>query len=135
MAGRRPSAWTTRSGSSTSLVATPDESRDRGGFAWAVSWSPTGEWITYTRIHGTTTVVALVRPDGTDQQEISADDESDEATVGAWSPDGKYLLVRATATSPGRQRDLWIMDLEGNYVGQVTHEPSNYVMYSWAPAS
>ena len=32
-------------------------------------------------------------------------------------------------------RDLWIMDLEGTYVGQVTHEPSNYGIYSWAPAS
>ena len=40
------------------------------GYAWAVSWSPTGEWLTYTRFHGRTTVVALVRPDGTDDHEI-----------------------------------------------------------------
>ena len=39
---------------------------DRTGFAWAVSWSPTGEWIAYTRQHGTTSVISLVRPDGTD---------------------------------------------------------------------
>jgi hypothetical protein len=26
------------------------------------------------------------------------------------------------------------MDLEGQYPGPVTHEPSNYGSYSWAPA-
>ena len=44
----------------------------RTGYAWAVSWSPTGEWLTYTRFHGHTTAVALVRPDGTDDHEITA---------------------------------------------------------------
>lgn len=105
------------------------------GFAWAAAWSPTGEWITYTRFHGTTPAVALVRPDGTDEHEISAFHETDEANVGVWSPDGKYLLVArdsdATVDGP---RDLWIMDLEGNYIGQVTDEPSNYGTHSWAPA-
>ena len=27
------------------------------------------------------------------------------------------------------------MDLEGNFIGQVTNEPSNYGSYSWAPAA
>ena len=104
------------------------------GYVWAVSWSPTGEWITYTRQHGTTSVVALVRPDGTDDHEISPNDPSDEAAASVWSPDGTYLLVaRASGTSPDAPQDLWVMDLEGQYLGQVTHEPSNYGTYSWAP--
>ena len=52
---------------------------DRAGFVWAVSWSPTGEWIAYTRQHGPTSVISLVRPDGTDDKEISANDGTDEA--------------------------------------------------------
>jgi WD40 repeat protein len=105
------------------------------GFAWAVSWSPTGEWITYTRFHGHTTAVALVRPDGTDDHEITVPDETDEANAAVWSPDGKYLLVpRDSDSSVDGPRDLWIMDLEGHWIGQVTHEPSNYGTYSWAPA-
>jgi len=104
------------------------------GFVWAVSWSPTGEWITYTRFHDATSVVALVRPDGTDQHEISPNDERVEANAAVWSPDGKYLLVpRDSDSSVDGPRDLWIMDLEGNFIGQVTHEPSNYGTYSWAP--
>jgi Tol biopolymer transport system component len=109
---------------------------DRVGFVWAVAWSPTGEWITYTRQHGNTSVVSLVHPDGTDQREISANDETQEAAAGAWSPDGTYLLVQrdsdATVDGP---RDLWIMDLEGAFIGQVTHQPSTYGIYSWALAA
>ena len=53
-----------------------------------------------------------------------------------WSPDGKYLLVpRDSDKTVDGPRDLWIMDLAGTWVAQVTHEPSNYATYSWAPAS
>jgi len=105
------------------------------GYAWAVSWSPTGEWLTYTRFHGHTTAVALVRPDGTADHEITVPDETDEANAAVWSPDGKYLLVpRDSDSSLDGPRDLWIMDLEGHWIGQVTHEPSNYSTYHWAPA-
>ncbi|HTI30000.1 MAG TPA: hypothetical protein VL687_06555 [Methylomirabilota bacterium] len=105
------------------------------GFAWSAAWSPTGEWIAFTRFHGPTAVIALVRPDGSDQREISVVDESDEAGDGMWSPDGKYLVVlRDSDSTHDGPRDLWIMDLEGTYIGQVTHEPSDIDLYGWAPA-
>jgi Tol biopolymer transport system component len=104
------------------------------GYAWAVQWSPTGEWLTYTRFHGPTTAVALVRPDGSDDHEITVPVETDEANAAVWSPDGKYLLVpRDSDSSLNGPRDLWIMDLDGRWIGQVTHGPSNYSTYSWAP--
>jgi WD40-like Beta Propeller Repeat len=101
------------------------------GSMWAVGWSPTGDWISYSEHHGLPQVVTLVRPDGTDQHAISKlEDGPDQAVAGVWSPDGRYLLVER-----GRheQRDLWIMDLEGTFIGQVTDEPSSYRIYSWAP--
>jgi Tol biopolymer transport system component len=105
------------------------------GYAWAVQWSPTGEWLTYTRFHGPTTAVALVRPDGTDDHEITVPVETDEANAAVWSPDGKFLLVpRDSDSRLDGPRDLWIMDLDGHWIGQVTHGPSNYSTYSWAPA-
>ena len=83
--------------------------------------------------HGKTSVIVLVRPDGTEHHEITARLETDEANAGVWSPDGKYPLVRrdsdTTTDGPG---DLWIMDLNGRYIGQVTHEPGSYGSYSWA---
>ena len=43
------------------------------------------------------------------------------------------MVRRDDSSDPDRPQDLWIMDLEGNYVSQVTHEPSEYSNYSWAP--
>jgi hypothetical protein len=108
---------------------------DRTGFAWAVAWSPAGDWITYTRNHGGTNVISLIRPDGTDAREISSTKESDEAANSVWSPDGTTLLVQRDEGGRDDLRNLWIMDLEGNYLGQVTHQPSAYGSYSWAPAA
>jgi Tol biopolymer transport system component len=106
------------------------------GYAWAAQWSPTGDWLTYTRWHDHTTAVALVRPDGTDDHEITAPDETDEANAAVWSPDGRYLLaIRDSDTTVDGRYDLWILDLEGSWIGQVTHEPSSYSTYHWAPAS
>ena len=98
------------------------------GFAWAVSWSPTGEWIAFTRQHGSTSVVSLIRPDGADEHEISAIDASDEVKAAVWSPDGQHLLVRR---GHDEMHDLWIMDLEGAFIRQVTNEPGRYGNYSW----
>ena len=107
---------------------TPQPITSLKGFAWAVSWSPTGEWIAYTRQHGGTSVISLVRPDGSNPHEISAIDPTDESAVPVWSPDGRHLLVRRGNDDV---HDLWIMDLDGTFIGQVTDEPGKYGNYSW----
>jgi Tol biopolymer transport system component len=77
-------------------------------------------------------VVAVVCLGGTDQKDLSSNDPSNEARGPAWSPDGRFLLVQRGNDD---RYDLWIMDLDGRFIGQVTHEPSNYGTYSWAPVS
>jgi Tol biopolymer transport system component len=107
----------------------------RSGFVWAVSWSPADDWLTYTRLHGRTPVIALVRPDGSDNHEISPIDETDEANAAVWSQDGDFLLVRRDLdVTTDELNDLWIMGLDGTWIGQVTHQPSSYGTYWWAPA-
>jgi WD40-like Beta Propeller Repeat len=93
-----------------------------------VAWSPAGHWIAFTRqVTGRT---SLVSPDGTDEKDLSAPDEN----VGfpSWSPEGSYMVVRRGGDGAN---DLWIMDLDGQFIGQVTREPSNYGVFSWAPRS
>jgi Tol biopolymer transport system component len=107
---------------------------EQTGTEWAVGWSPTGEWIAYTLNSGGVNAIWLVRPDGTDQHKIPASDVSDEASWGVWSSDGTALLVQNDNTRSGGRTDLWVMDLDGNFLGQVTHEPSEYGFYSWAPS-
>jgi Tol biopolymer transport system component len=58
---------------------------------------------------------------------------SDRASWGVWSSDGKALLVQNDNTRKGGRTDLWVMDLEGTFLGQITHDPSEYGFYSWAP--
>jgi hypothetical protein len=100
--------------------------------SWGAAWSPSGDWIAYSQHHGPTNVVALVRPDGSDPKEISAIDQANQALAPAWSLDGKYLLVQRGWEG---RRNLWIMDLSGTYLGQVTDEPSDYGTYSFSPAA
>ncbi len=107
----------------------------RSGFVWAVAWSSTGEWLTYTRFHDRTSVVGIVRPDGSDDHELSGIDETDEANAAVWSPDGDYLLVQRNSDGTiNGPTDLWIMGLDGTWIGQVTHGPSSYGTNWWAPA-
>jgi Tol biopolymer transport system component len=103
---------------------------DRADFVWAVSWSPTGEWIAYTRQRGSTSVISLVRPDGSDQKEIWSKGGSEEASRGMWSPNGQALVVLRGLDT---QHDLWIMSLDGHFIGQVTNELADYAWFSWAP--
>jgi hypothetical protein len=48
----------------------------------------------------------------------------------------RYFTINTDGTNETAvyPRDLWIMDLDGHWIGQVTHGPSNYSTYSWAPA-
>ena len=43
------------------------------------------------------------------------------------------MFNRDSDASLDGPRDIWLMDLEGRYVGQVTHTPSDYSIYGWAP--
>jgi hypothetical protein len=72
-----------------------------------------------------------IRPDGTDDTRSRPRSKPTRRTP----PCGRR---RGTACA-GYDSTLdgpppWIMDPEGRWIGQVTHEPSNYSTYSWAPA-
>jgi len=96
---------------------------------WGASWAPSGEWIALTQDGAGAAVASLIRPDGSGLRPIS-DAGLPEFTFGpVWSPDGTHFLVRRG--DQGRN-DLWIMDLEGTFVWQVTHKPAAYDIYAWA---
>ncbi len=85
-------------------------------------WAPIGEMIEFgPREDG---VHFIVNADGSRRREIAPD----EVGSVAWSPDSKYLAV---ARGPEGSRDLWITDLEGTYLTQVTHQPGTYTVYDW----
>lgn len=100
------------------------------GDMWGATWSPDGRWIGYLTSADAAALIALIKPDGTGATAVTPKDASQAITMPTWSPDGSHLLVRR---GERRSNDLWIMDLEGTFVSQVTHRPAAYDIYSWAP--
>lgn len=101
------------------------------GDRWGASWSPNGEWIGYSTSGDDAALISLIKPDGTGATAVTPKDLSEDITMPAWSPDGSHLLVRR---GERESSDLWIIDLEGRFVWQVTHKPAAYDIYAWAPA-
>ena len=78
----------------------------RTGYAWAVQWSPTGEWLTYTRFHGHTTAVALVRrPTAAMTTRSPCRSKRTRRTPRCGRPTGSTSSHCATATRPST--DQW----------------------------
>ncbi len=102
------------------------------GDRWGASWSPSGEWIGYAASGDAAALISLIKPDGTGAKAVTPKDLSEDITMPAWSPDGSHLLVRRGERA---SNDLWIIDLEGTFVWQVTHKRAAYDIYAWAPAS
>ncbi len=101
------------------------------GDRWGASWSPGGEWIGYSASDNDAAVISLIKPDGTGATAVTPKDLSEDVTMPAWSPDGSHLLVRR---GDRQSNDLWIIDLAGTFVLQVTDRPAAYDIYAWAPA-
>ena len=99
---------------------------------WGAVWAPTGEWIATTQSFGSSPVPSLIRPDGTDLRAISTGGRSDSAFGPVWAGDGAHFLVRR---GEFHRNDLWIMDLDGQFVWQVTHKPGSHDVYAWQPGS
>ena len=95
---------------------------------WSAAWAPVGERITFAAWSNDKAVVSVVNADGTERRDLS--DPAEDVGFGAWSPDGSHLLV---SRGPESARDLWILDLEGTFIAQVTHQPAKYDVYRWAP--
>lgn len=84
------------------------------------SWSPDGEWITFSRGEWTLEralsgdQIWISRPDGQDARPLTDDADTTHGPA-AWSPDGRYLLYRAYAvnetTTPSQVR---ILDMKRN---------------------
>jgi Tol biopolymer transport system component len=66
-----------------------------------------------------------VSPDGGEVRTLEA---SADSCCPVWSPDGTQLLVQRGAEGA---RDLWILDVSGEVVGQVTQAPGDYFGYGW----
>ena len=67
-------------------------------------WSPTGEWIAFTRIAGGDFSIGIMRPDGADQRILATGFLVEGPT---WSPNGRMLMYyKQQPSSTGNEAGL-----------------------------
>jgi len=125
-------------------VAEADGSRveaitEPGAFTEAARWSPDGEWIVFNKKSGPVGIkgsdLYLIHPDGSGLKAITTGGSAGKSDqIGAvWSPDGTRLLFTSVPGGPVKRGDLWIVDVDGTGLTQVTDMPAQYFGYSWRP--
>jgi dipeptidyl aminopeptidase/acylaminoacyl peptidase len=96
--GRYDLVIVTEEGVRTPLTATPDTE-------FGASWSPDGEWISFSRDFGERWELRRIRPDGTGEEVIAS-----EGVFSTWTPDGRLAwsgpgginVADADGTNPTR---------------------------------
>ncbi len=82
-------------------------------------YSPDGKKIAYISDKGGSENVWISNPDGTNDKQLSQDDQS-EFTSPAWSADGDYVIAGRTTQFPIGASELWMYHVKGGGGVQVT---------------
>ncbi|HXJ63638.1 MAG TPA: hypothetical protein VNN79_07770, partial [Actinomycetota bacterium] len=94
-------------------------------------WSPDGEWIAFDMPNEGSRDLFVVHPDGTGLRAVTSAATDGLFSFGPkWSPDGSWLLF-IRGPSEFDDVDLWMSDVEGTNLVQLTHRPAFYSFYSW----
>ena len=110
-----------------------------GAFTEAARWSPNGDWIVFNKKSGPVGVkgsdLYLIHPDGSELSAITTQGTAGASDQGGavWSPDGTRLLFTVVPGGPVKRGDLWIVDLDGTDLTQLTDAPAKYFGYGWQP--
>ena len=91
------------------------------------SWSPDGEWLAFHR-GGTADGVWIARADGSDLQQVPG---TEGGVDPAWSPDGSRIAF--ARTGPGSDTELYVIDVDGTDLVQITDNRVDERAPSWSP--
>jgi hypothetical protein len=100
---------------------------------WSAQWSPDGRWIALIMPRESHTDLFVVHPDGSGLRDAN-EGASDSFSFGPrWSPDGSKILFVGGHGGYLSDTDLWIVNVDGTGLFQLTHDPGQYSSYSWGP--
>ena len=98
------------------------------GYHVEPSWSPDGEWIAYRSIREENHEIYKVRPDGTEDTNLTNEPAIDLEPD--WSPDGQWIVFSSYRTG---DFDLYIMRADGSDLARVTTTIGKDSEPSWGP--
>jgi TolB protein len=90
-------------------------------------WSPTGEFIAFTKQSGGEFSIGVMRADGSDER-ILTSGAMDEGPT--WAPNGRVLMF--SRSSRGGVSRLWSVDVTGRIL-QATPYPGAASDPAWSP--
>jgi TolB protein len=95
----------------------------------APAWSPDREWIALSRNGGGDAELWMVRADGSDLTQLTAN--ADQDWEASWSPDGARIAF--TREGPGGSTNIMLLDLDGGGEVAVTPAGGFDAAPDWSP--
>jgi Tol biopolymer transport system component len=103
----------------------------RGKAVFQAIWSPDGRRLAFTEVDGCRedavcggpAHVFTATPEGTERRLLV-----DEAALGAWSPDGRYVLYQGD-----EQPGIYVLDLASREAARIREREDGHVGFDWQP--
>jgi TolB protein len=103
------------------------------GWAFAPRWSPDGRTIAFTQSASDGAQIFVVHPDGTDLVQVTDRWDGYGSYDAVWSPVGTQLVFKHG--DGGQVSDLWVIDVDGAGLRQLTDTPESEGWLSWLPTT
>jgi len=103
------------------------------GTIQSARWSPDGAWIAYSELRDGVYDLFVTRPDGSETRQVTSHSDGLMSVGGVWSPDGSRLLFVRNPDGSQFNSNLWIVNVDGTDLVQVTDRPAEYWSYEWSP--
>src|SRR5262245_54863716 len=96
------------------------------------SWSPDGKWIAFFGYRDGGYDLWAIAPDGSNQRKLTWGPYDDREPI--WSHDGSKVAFSSDRDNPlGSDYNIWVLDVAGGQLKQLTKEPSDDSMPSSSP--
>ena len=90
-------------------------------------WSPTGEFIAFTKQTGGEFHIGVMKPDGSDERILTSSFLDEGPT---WAPNGRVLMFFRESAAAGAR--LWTVDITGRIQQQAPY-PGQASDPAWSP--